>query len=95
MAESEKERFPKCRKFEVHHAFRRYSRLVYGCGAIYTVLEDPHGLMVKYPKTEVFEVQLLLTGAGIYQRTDRLSEHFAFHELDALVKDKVLHELAA
>jgi hypothetical protein len=85
--------FLKRRRFCVLRAIRRYSRVAYECSGTYTVLEDPGKLLSKYPKDLEFSVTLLLEGAGTYERDDMKNECFASHELDALVKDKLLKEL--
>jgi len=90
---SEATPLPQRRKFRVRKAFRRYERLVYMCGGTYTVLEDPRDLLTSYPKDMEFLVELLIEGTGTYKRIDDKYERFASHELDHMVKDRVLEEL--
>ena len=85
--------YPTKRRFLVHHALRRYGRVVYQCGGIYTVLEDPGLALTKYPKDFDFSVTLVAGSPGIYERDDDKSERFAHHELDGIVKDGSLKEL--
>jgi len=85
--------YPAKRKFRVHRALRRYGRVVYQCGGIYTVLEDPGITLSKYPTDFEFTVTLIAGSPGIYRRDDDDGERFSHHELDGIVKDGSFKEV--
>lgn len=81
------------RRLRVAQAIRRYDRVVYNCGAVYTVLEDAGDGLRKYPAETILDLKLSIPTIGYYESAT--GELFASHELDEMVKGKILEELEA
>lgn len=84
------ERLPEERRFRILKDLRRYNSVAYACGSTFTVLENPGLSMFKYAKDTEIAVTIKYPDLGIYE--NERADRFASHELDALVKDRLLEE---
>lgn len=84
-----KSAYPLFRTFQVLTAFRRYARVEYMCGGVYTMLEhDTHGVK-RFGELEKLQLRLV---NGSYRLRGEWTE-FAPHELTELLQKKMLTEL--
>jgi hypothetical protein len=84
--------YPKTRTFVVSKGFRRYNRVVYMCGGVYTVLDALEGMGDLFEAGATFSVKLRIKEMGYYEIVDDPEKRFMFHELDVLVKEELLTE---